>query len=98
MIYINSIYHLFQGCKSKRPVSHEGIKDRTQIPRTPLLEERRIQEAGRRVIAAAAASMTHAMPICELCEASADSAFCLYLPAIIGGRAIKKSPVAIDEA
>ena len=53
------------------------------IPRTPLPEGKRNQEAGHRVIAAAAASMTHALPICELCEESADSAFCLYLPALM---------------
>jgi len=45
------------------------------IPRTPLPEGKRIQEAGRRVIAAAAASMTHALPICDLRETPADSAF-----------------------
>jgi len=54
------------------------------IPRTPLLEEKKTQEAGRRVIAAAAASMTHALPICDLRETSADSAFCFYLPPLMG--------------
>ena len=67
------------------------------IPRTLLPEERRIQEAGRRVIAAAAASMTHALPICELCEASVNSAFCLYLPIPYGTGRSQKVLITTDE-
>jgi len=61
------------------------------IPRTLFLEEKKTQEAGRRVIAAAAAWMTHALPICGLRETSAFSAFCFYLPTLVEQSEFQKS-------